>query len=185
MCGKIHIPYPFGIGDGCSKSKNFTITCNDSYNPAKAFTAGGFEVMDIALEAGEMRVFTGVAHICFNSSNTTSSMNDWWYNFTRSPLFLISPAKNEFTGVGCNTVAWLRGTDLEDDDDGRYLSGCITTCSRLENAANDVNCTGHGCCQMAIPRGLHTLRVDWRNSHINSAWRYSSCSYAFLAEKGW
>nr|CAB3490582.1 unnamed protein product [Digitaria exilis] len=184
MCGNIHIPYPLGIGDGCWKNKNFTITCNYSYNPARAFSHGGFEVIDISLETGEMRVFTGVAHICFNSSNTTSSMNSGWYNFTRSPL-LISSERNEFTGVGCNSVAWLRGKDLEDNEDGRYLSGCITTCARLDKAANDVKCTGHGCCQTTIPGGLHNMEVNWSKAATNSAWKYSSCSYAFLAEKGW
>ncbi|RCV10467.1 hypothetical protein SETIT_2G114700v2 [Setaria italica] len=182
MCGDIDIPYPFGIGDGCSKNKDFAISCNNSYNPARAFIGRGFEVKNITLETGEMRVFTGVAHICYNSSNTISSIDSWKYDFTGSS-FLISSARNEFTGVGCNTVALLTGEDMEDD--GRYLSGCITTCASLGDAADDVNCTGNGCCQTATPEGLDTVTVGWNTLATNTAWNYSSCSTAFLAEKGW
>lgn len=176
MCGDIHIPFPFGIGDGCSKSKGFAIFCDNSYNPARALDIRGFEVKDITLETGEMRVFTGVAHICYNSSNTTSSIGFLKYNFTGSP-FLISSSRNEFTGVGCNTVALLTGKDLEDD--GRYLSGCMTTCASLGDAADDVNCTG------AIPEDLDTVNVSWMKLANNTARNYNSCSTAFLAEKGW
>lgn len=182
MCGNTYIPYPFGIGDDCSESKGFTISCNNSYNPERACTAGGFEVMDINLETGEMRIFTEVAHICFDSYNITSSMEYRWYDFTGSP-FLISSERNEFTGIGCSTVALLGGQHLEDDG---TLSGCITTCNNLDEAAGDVNCTGKGCCRTATPGRLSTVKVGWsKASIINSAWNYSRCSYAFLAEKEW
>ncbi|KAF8665841.1 hypothetical protein HU200_053920 [Digitaria exilis] len=174
MCGNTDIPYPFGIGDGCSQSKGFTITCSNSYNPARAFTAGAYQVINITLETGEVRIFTGVAHICFDppASNETK-----WYNFTGSP-FLISSEKNEFTGLGCSTVALLGGKHLEDD--GSYLSGCITTCNSLDDAAGDVNCTGNGCCRTAIRDALSTVKVGWSKAAMTKG-----CSYAFLAEKGW
>ncbi|RCV38907.1 hypothetical protein SETIT_8G180000v2 [Setaria italica] len=183
MCGDIHIPFPFGIGDGCSRSKGFAIFCDNSYNPARAFFGRRFEVKDITLETGEMRVFTEVAHICYNSSNTISSRRPLKYNFNGSP-FLISSSRNEFTGVGCNTVALLSGNDL-DEDDGRYLSGCITTCASLGDAADDVNCTGKGCCQTATPEGLDTVNVRCNKLTNNTARNHNSCSTAFLGEKGW
>ncbi|CAO2150426.1 unnamed protein product [Urochloa humidicola] len=185
MCGDIHIPYPFGIGDGCSMSKAFAISCDNSYKPPRAFFGRGFEVKDITMETGEMRVFTRVAHICYNSSNTVSTIKPRTYSFGSGSPFRISSARNEFTGIGCNTVALLTGNDLEDD--GRYLSGCITTCASLRDAADDFNCTGHGCCQTATPEGLNTVSVRLNKLAINNtAWKYNSCSYAFGGcEKGW
>ncbi|KAF8644934.1 hypothetical protein HU200_066283 [Digitaria exilis] len=173
MSGNIDIPCPFGIGDGCSESKGFTITCYNSYNPARAFTAGGYQVINITLETGEVSIFTGVARICFDPSASNETK---WYNFTGSP-FVISSERNEFTGLGCSTVALLGGKHLEDD--GSYLSGCITTCNSLDDAAGDVNCTGNGCCRTPIRDALSTVKVGWSKATMTKG-----CSYAFLAEKG-
>ncbi|KAL6654669.1 hypothetical protein ACP70R_008134 [Stipagrostis hirtigluma subsp. patula] len=185
ICGDISIPYPFGINEGCSWNKSFTIYCNHSHNPPKPYYRN-HEVIDITLETGEMRIVATAAHICYNSSNTTYSRRPQKLNFTGTP-FQISPARNEFTGIGCHTMALLQGKDSAVD--GGYLSGCITTCASLDDAAVDGDeCTGLGCCQMPTPGGVDILTIGWSFGNftpINRAWKYSSCSYGFVAEKGW
>ncbi|TVU23394.1 hypothetical protein EJB05_25757, partial [Eragrostis curvula] len=158
MCGSISIPYPFGIGDGCSWNKSFNMSCDHSYNPPRAYIGKNVEVMDILLDAGELRVVTPIAHICYNSSRTTTSNTTTGFNNNGSP-FLISAERNEFTGIGCHTLVFLMGMDR--DRDAKYMSGCITTCSSVEKAANDgERCTGLGCCQTsAIPSGLDVVHV--------------------------
>jgi hypothetical protein len=67
------------------------------------------------------------------------------------------------------------------------MSGCITTCASLDDAAKDGDkCAGNGCCQTAMPGDLNEVRVGWsRGGRVNSAWNYSSCVCGFIAEKGW
>ncbi|CAL4990887.1 unnamed protein product [Urochloa decumbens] len=187
MCGDITIPYPFSIIQGCSLNESFMISCNHSYNPPRPFYRE-YEVNNITPETGEMNVSAPVAHVCYNSSRTTANTEPRTYNFTGTP-FLISPEKNEFTGIGCYTLALL-GDWNGDDDDDNYLSGCVTTCLGLDKAAKDgENCTGQGCCQTpTLPRDLDILKVVLSSGGakpVNPAWKYSRCSYGFVAAKTW
>ncbi|CAN6373668.1 unnamed protein product [Urochloa humidicola] len=98
---------------------------------------------------------------------------------------LISPTHNQFTAIGCSTLAQLQG-----GEDSDYFAGCITYCKSLDDAADDGDeCTGLGCCQTSIPGNLSLATLFWRskgsNFIPNSAWTYSPCSYAFIGEKGW
>ncbi|RCV38904.1 hypothetical protein SETIT_8G179700v2 [Setaria italica] len=82
------------------------------------------------------------------------------------------------------TLALLAGRE-----DLSYYTGCYTSCMSLHAAAQDgEECTGLGCCQMSIPTNLITTIHMWGNNDSypppNNAWRYSPCSYAFIAEKG-
>ncbi|RCV39644.1 hypothetical protein SETIT_8G240100v2 [Setaria italica] len=182
MCGNVNIPYPFGIGDECALGSDFAITCNHSFNPPRPYT-GDFEVISISLEAGEMRVFSDVSYICYNSSKTTDSTGVITWTLSFNPAFLISPTRNVFTGIGCDTWAYLNGRE-----DFSFFSGCITTCNSLDEAAEDNEvCTGLGCCQSSIPTKLTTIKIGWGNqeNYRNLAWEYSPCNYAFIGEKGW
>jgi hypothetical protein len=103
-----------------------------------------------------------------------------WLDLT---LYLISATRNEFTAIGCNTLALLQGPS--------YYSGCITSCVSLDAAARDGDrCTGLGYCQTSIPQSLRHILVSWgttsrKNTSGNPVWTFSPCSYAFVAEKGW
>ncbi|RCV39665.1 hypothetical protein SETIT_8G241900v2 [Setaria italica] len=182
MCGGVTIHYPFGLSEACSWDKSFTLSCNDNFSPPRPYL-GNIEVMDITVETGEMRVYSAVAHRCFNSSKTVSvvSKSRTTFNFAGTP-FLVKPGRNEFTGIGCYNLALLRGKE-----DRSYFSGCLTTCTSLDEAAsagNSNGCTGLGCCQILTPSDLNVIDVDW-STHKNSAWTYSPCGYALVAEKGW
>lgn len=182
-CGDIEIPYPFGIADDCSWRHEFTITCNYTFRPPKPFF-GDFEIANISLETGELRVYGSLAYLCYRSSNPADGSNGTFtlWNLTNSN-FLISETRNEFTAVGCNTLALLKGKGWS------YYTGCITYCESLDEAASDgAQCAGLGCCQSSISGSLDTISVDWGNGTVkdnNPAWNYSPCSFAFVAEKGW
>lgn len=187
-CGDVEIPYPFGIDIGgaagkCSfpNASGFSLTCDDSFNPPKLYT-GKVEITSISVETGEMRVFTAVSYICYNASDSVES------NFENglllaSPL-LISPTKNVFTAIGCSTLAMLKGNTYAGNS---IFTGCISSCTSLNTSATDGDqCTGLGCCQTtSIPGNLTRIKLDWNPGNKNSAWQYSPCNYAFVAEKGW
>nr|CAB3490236.1 unnamed protein product [Digitaria exilis] len=131
-----------------------------------------------------MRVFYPLSYICYNSPSTIApdGVSSWWFQVEGLP-YLISPTRNIFTAIGCNTLALLEGRE-----DWSYYTGCITSCTSLHDAAEDgAMCTGLGCCQTPIPANLSFIMVDWNISRdtYNPAWKFSSCSYAFVAEKGW
>uniref|UniRef100_A0A0D9XVH6 Protein kinase domain-containing protein n=1 Tax=Leersia perrieri TaxID=77586 RepID=A0A0D9XVH6_9ORYZ len=182
-CGDVEIPYPFGIGNECAMP-GFTLECNHSFSPPQPY-AGNIEIIDISLEAGEMRVYTHVVSDCFTSPNTTeynvTAFSSLDLSYINSP-FLLARGKNEFTGIGCGTLALIGGRD-----DGSYYAGCVTTCASLDSAAHDLEpCTGLGCCQVpSIPRNLTNLDI-WSTGITNLEWNTSApCNHVFVAEKGW
>ncbi|RCV38902.1 hypothetical protein SETIT_8G179500v2 [Setaria italica] len=173
-CGDVDIPYPWGIGGKCSWQGKYSITCNHSFDPPRPYV-GYSEVLDISLEAGEMRILTPVSSQCHSPAGITTSVT---YEHTVRQ-FLISTTRNEFTAIGCNTLAVLESNS--------YYTGCITSCVSLAAAAPDGdNCTGLGCCQTSIPGNLTNIKVTWDERYSNGkAYNYSPCSYAFVAEKHW
>uniref|UniRef100_A0A0E0RC51 Protein kinase domain-containing protein n=1 Tax=Oryza rufipogon TaxID=4529 RepID=A0A0E0RC51_ORYRU len=127
-----------------------------------------------------MRVYTPVADQCYNSSSTSAP--GFVASLELTAPFLLAQS-NEFTAIGCNTVAFLDGRN-----NGSYSTGCITTCGSVEAAAHDGEpCTGLGCCQVpSIPPNLTTLHISWNDQgFLNFTPIGTPCSYAFVAQKDW
>lgn len=184
-CGSVDIPYPFGISAECAwpGGSNFLINCNYSFSPPRAYT-GNIKITNISVETGEMHVYTSIASVCYNSSNTIDyDKSNFNINWTLDPAFLISPTENVFTAIGCETLAFLEG-----GSNWNYFTGCISYCASLNDSALDGStCTGLGCCQTSIPGNLRTIEFGWNTGNNitinNSAWEYSPCKHAFVAQK--
>ncbi|KAI3677563.1 hypothetical protein L6452_36829 [Arctium lappa] len=177
QCGNLIVPYPFGIGVGkrCSLDESFDLTCNSTKSPPKLFYgSGNIEILNIS--DSEARVSNSVGYTCYNQLGNVTQEAAAWTNLWTTP-FTFSQ-KNKFTVVGCDDFAFIRGKN-----EANFSSGCWGTC----NEANEVPggyCSGIGCCQTSIPKGLkdYSVTLFTFNSHTRVE-SFNPCGMAFLGEE--
>lgn len=184
-CGDVKIPYPFGIDYGCYLDEGFGtfgITCDSSYNPPKAFSMRtDVNITEISLE-GQLHVLKSIAQECYDplgeKAIDRSSAN---YSL---PVFAINSTKNKLIAVGCDTLAYAEGIRYAGQRSGESKIKCISTCNSTNEVING-SCSGGGCCQASIPKGMKILNLTaTSNSNHLFVRNFSPCSYAFLVEKG-
>uniref|UniRef100_K3YDX7 Protein kinase domain-containing protein n=1 Tax=Setaria italica TaxID=4555 RepID=K3YDX7_SETIT len=84
--------------------------------------------------------------------------------------------QNKFIIIGCNTIGYIADSDNRSNSQS-YLTGCISTCSKLSDLTNG-SCSGIGCCQTAIPRRISTYQFGLQiGANSSRRWR---CNYAVL-----
>ncbi|KAI3991384.1 hypothetical protein MKX01_039713 [Papaver californicum] len=176
-CGNVTIPYPFGIGDGCSLSYKdefgkstgsdvYNITCDTLFNHSKPFVkANGDKFEVLSISDTEIRIknsFTSIycedysGNSVFNDKDGADPSN---LNLNNTP-FTVSYTKNDLFGIGCHV------SDVEIDkiwSNGHMNSTSLEVkreCeSRCDQTTEDMvktlrNTTGYVCCGAAIPIGL-------------------------------
>lgn len=185
-CGSLNISYPFGTRAGCYMNEDFLITCNRTYDPPTAFLSkSNINVTDIWL-SGELRVSVVVAQDCYRkgapyirspwiwNGPINYNKNSWMY----LSKFPISSTRNKFTVIGCDTYAWIKGSSGT-----AYTTGCMSLCSNISDVVEG-SCSGIGCCQTAIPKGVMDYRIDVRSYYNHTkVSEFNPCSYAFVAEE--
>ncbi|XP_073153394.1 wall-associated receptor kinase 2-like [Henckelia pumila] len=176
-CGDVTVPFPFGIGNnsGCSIDPWFYINCDKSVNPPKlTITPSKLEVLNIS--ESEIRIKNSVAARCYTETGITTRQNLTGIDLTGSPYSFSE--LNKFTVVGCDDLALIVGTS------GRnFTSGCLSLCSQQSDLL-DGYCTGIGCCQTPIPKGLKNFATALAslNNHTN-VWSFDACGYAFIGDQ--
>ncbi|CAL5386752.1 unnamed protein product [Camellia sinensis] len=177
-CGNLSISYPFGGKKDCYRNESFLINCSDSQPYLRH---GNILVTNISLEEGELRIIMQfIASDCYDSTG-----NQLRGNFSRQlrlKKFSISNTKNKFTAVGCDTSGSVQITDK---NDSFVATGCQSQCSSINSVPNDGSCSGIGCCQTSIPKGVGRLQISAKSfsKHTNIT-DFNPCSYAFVVEDG-
>ncbi|KAL6652378.1 hypothetical protein ACP70R_011303 [Stipagrostis hirtigluma subsp. patula] len=176
-CGDVEIQYPFGIGEDCSLEMGyFSVSCQVQDGGVSRPFIGNLEILSISLTHGTIRVLNHISTYCYNPSSGLMETSPWMFNASNTP-YRFSDAHNKFTVIGCNTLAYIAS-----GNGAGYQSGCVSTCGNLSDVA-DGSCSGVGCCQTAIPRGMDFYGVDFDGGFNTSAiWRSSRCSYAVLMD---
>lgn len=188
QCGDVAIPYPFGMGMNCSLAGGFDVTCEADKNGFSKPFIGGHELLNISLTNSTIRVLNPITHYCYN--DTTSELDlvngTGMYDTGRSnSTFRFSDTRNKFTVIGCNTL----GLFGNNNSDSEYLSGCFSFCGQNDQSAqtDDGSCSGTGCCQVTIPKGMdyNLVVLSVINlSNTSQIWKGfgKRCSYAVLME---
>ncbi|KAL7142043.1 hypothetical protein ABFS83_08G095900 [Erythranthe nasuta] len=175
-CGNLTVPYPFGIGieSGCSIDPQFDINCNTSFNPPIPFiSTGNTEVSDIT--DSQIRIKNSVAVVCYDKLGKPIKQNSLWIEL--SPYLSFSDA-NKFTIIGCDDFSIMSGTY-----GSIFSTGCVSLCYEKEDL-RDGSCTGIGCCQTSIPKGLQSFETSLGSLRNHTeVWSFDPCGYAFLAEQ--
>ncbi|XP_060211643.1 putative wall-associated receptor kinase-like 16 [Lycium barbarum] len=190
-CGNLTVPYPFGIGidAGCSIHFIFDIICDTSSDPPIAYlNTGASNVLNIPTRAAEVinistsqiRVRNTLASQCYEQNGELASQEIMFIN-TGVPFFMLSEKDNRLTLIGCDDLAM--GFVFSLNDGRNFSTGCMTTCSRGKDVSNNGTCSGIGCCQAVIPKGLTTFLglVSSPENHTN-VWSFNPCGYAFLGD---
>ncbi|KMT14775.1 hypothetical protein BVRB_4g075400 [Beta vulgaris subsp. vulgaris] len=189
-CGNLTIPYPFGIGFDCSINYYFTILCNTSYNPPKAFTMldfGSNRDADILLitETHLLLRNSRIASKCYDSQGEVTSESSIVFDIVNSPI-TFSNNSNKLTVVGCDDYALISGYTgiLANGTQHQYNSvGCLALCSS-PNELISGSCSGLGCCQTSILIGLQSFMItllSLRNHTGPNISSFQPCAYAFLS----
>ncbi|CAL5030996.1 unnamed protein product [Urochloa decumbens] len=175
QCGGVDIHYPFGIGDNCSLSEGFNVSCQEVQHGVYKPFLGDIELLNISLISGTIRELNPISTYCYNSSGLMDPQT-WQFDASTSP-YRFSDIHNKFTIIGCNTLAYI-----QDSNNKGYQSGCVSTCQNLTDLTNGT-CSGMGCCQTAIPKGMRYYEVIFDSSfNTSQIWNFSRCSYAVLME---
>uniref|UniRef100_I1PKC9 Protein kinase domain-containing protein n=1 Tax=Oryza glaberrima TaxID=4538 RepID=I1PKC9_ORYGL len=184
-CGQIDIPYPFGIGGqpGCAMT-GFELSCNDTGNGVPTLLLRNMEVLDISLPLGQAQMKMDMSYDCHNTTRNDIDCVDMVdLNLKGSP-FTFSDTANKFIVFGCRMLAYL-GPGEQNDVGSNLTIGCAATCGIGDDlvSINSAGCSGIGCCQTNIPKGIQYYKV-WFDGRFNTTdiYNWTRCAYAALVE---
>ncbi|KAL2462630.1 Wall-associated receptor kinase-like 9 [Forsythia ovata] len=177
-CGDIEVSYPFGIGNGtnCSMNSWFSLQCDTSVNPPKAYlSTTGIEVVKTSESAIYVKYYDRMAIACYDMQFYNKTLDiTLELNFSSVP-YTLSDA-NQIISIGCDDLASVQGVL---NSKHNFIDGCVSSCSRPDGIGQ---CPGNGCCQTSISRGTVSLSTELSDLHSN--WRRKSklfpCSFAFV-----
>ncbi|KAB5514794.1 hypothetical protein DKX38_028700 [Salix brachista] len=183
-CGNVSVPYPFGILEpSCAMNDNFFLNCtsNDEGHPElyvadMTTDASSQSISNIELE-GTVTLRIYPAFSCYNKTGIETKSFKQSINLGSGP-FMLSDTRNIFTATGCNTSARVTSNEFT------YEAGCLSFCTKYVEMSDENPCSGSGCCQTSIPKGLKSLCYVVTSAYYNSSVSdFNPCGFAFLADK--
>jgi hypothetical protein len=183
-CGDVDIPYPFGVGEKCSRDEGFKITCNGS-TPFLAGKDYQYRVLNLSVVPHVALVELPIAYECYNASGAYTFWKTAPVAFNKQGVYRISDTRNELVIIGCNTNGYIRSNETDGTSTYKYsiYTGCTSYCTSAESTVNG-RCAGVGCCRVDIPPGLTDNSIAFSEYDHTDFYNFSPCNYGFLVGKG-
>ncbi|CAK7345832.1 unnamed protein product [Dovyalis caffra] len=186
-CGRVKIPYPFGMDSSCYLEKSYKIDCN-SGRPTIHVNGTNLEVTEISVGVARNTIRVNLP-IIFENCNSRRKSNDevvvdFVVHLGGSP-FAFSGTENSFVAVGCNNLALLAKNETI------YAGGCLSICDGNGKVASTAksSCNGVNCCQTTIPSNLKffgTSFIPFSPEMVDDKGdKGNTCKYAYLVEQNW
>nr|TKR85905.1 hypothetical protein D5086_0000245260 [Populus alba] len=175
-CGDVSVPYPFGILErSCAMNKHFFLNCSSEADGQRQLLIGNIPVRKISALNGTVTVGIYTAFDCYNETARNRSKSSVTLG---SGPFMFSDTQNVFTAIGCDTSAQVINKDRT------YGAACLSICTENVNMSDGNPCSGSGCCQTSIPKGLKSLNISTSsyNNHTNVS-DFNPCGIAFLVDR--
>lgn len=153
-CGNISISYPFGIGAGCARDRDFQLECDGNTPHFNYLDDREKKLVSLSIADGEVRVFVDAGSNCHDDRFKAISGHYRTPDYGHSIAYRFSTARNRLVVLGCPVLGYLV------DADDNYVTGCTSTCRRSQSQGDlPGQCTGEsGCCQNSIPRALNDYK---------------------------
>lgn len=179
-CGNSSVPYPFGIGKDCARDSTFSITCKKNDEGVLRPHLGGInsrlQVSEFSVAQNQATMLKHLSYDCYVGPRENYGPSG--LDLTGTP-FAISASRNKFTAIGCNTIAYINGTN------GSYVSGCMSFCKGIDSAT-DGSCAGVGCCQTSLPENLVEYKSAFYSRKANDTTKeFNLCSFSFVVDQDW
>ncbi|XP_034928816.1 wall-associated receptor kinase 2 [Populus alba] len=171
-CGNVSVPYPFGILErSCAMNDDFFLKCISGAE----LLIGNIPVRKISQLNGTVTVGVYTASDCYNETARKRAKSSVTLG---SGPFMFSDTQNVFTAIGCDTSAQVTNKDRT------YGAACLSICTENVNMSDGNPCSGSGCCQTSIPKGLKSLNISTSsyNNHANVS-DFNPCGFAFLVDR--
>jgi len=178
-CGDVIVPYPFGIGEQrCAMNENFFLDCNSTDDGHLELLLGrNVPARNISLLNGTVTVGIDPSFDCYNKSGRQSGLFNQSMSLGSGP-FTFSDSRNMFTAGGCDTFAMVTNMDAT------FGAACLSLCTTNVTMSKNNSCSGSGCCQTSIPKGLKSLDITIQSfSNHTDVFEFNPCGFAFLEDK--
>ncbi|XP_011017598.1 PREDICTED: wall-associated receptor kinase-like 22 [Populus euphratica] len=169
-CGRIGIPYPFGMKEGCYLDERFKILCNPSSGVPK-LTVNGTD-----LDVNYISAYDSTIEVMFPIvfANCSGKDRNTVVDLEGSPFVFSSG--NYFIARGCDNLALMTQNQST-------IGGCVSICDKNRDSMI-ASCSGIDCCQTRIPSFLKVFNVNMKGlDDGKGSGGEKQCRYAYLIDQ--
>ncbi|KAJ6765720.1 WALL-ASSOCIATED RECEPTOR KINASE 2-LIKE [Salix purpurea] len=156
----------------------FFLNCssNDEGHPELLY-APNMPISNISELEGTVTVGIDAAFSCYNKTGIQTDFFQQQMTLGSARPFMFSNTRNIFTAIGCDTLAGV--TNYE----STYGAACLSLCTVDVEMSDSNPCSGSGCYQTSIPKGLKSLEYSLSSSYnYTKVSDFNLCGFAFLAD---
>ena len=159
-CGNLTFDYPFGIGSGCYRDPDFSLTCDDATQPPRLYLQETTTEVteDIDASSYGRTSFTNFS-VQIPSYAVPIRQGVVVYDMSwKAPSFTLDNAVLNITG--CDFDAYLVGQGSR----STTWKLCTVTCPGARRITDEVakqNCNGTGCCSIEFSTYLSAIQLKF------------------------